>query len=174
MEIEDVRSPSKGGLDARANITPLPQIHGGENTEAILTLQSLTHQNICQKIHFFFGTEMFIKPFNKISLKKFAISFCLWDIFCIAFDTLGIFGNFLLTTMLILDTKQIMQITFWKYRTFQAVSLIVFFIHTTFHSPFLSLCRRDTNSFRPRSGKDALYTFTGGVWEVIAGAVLVK
>ena len=34
-------------------------------------------------------------------------------------------GHFLLT-VLILDTKQIMQITFGKYRTFQAVSLIVF------------------------------------------------
>lgn len=38
MELDDECSPSKRGLDARANVMPPTQIHGGENTEAILTL----------------------------------------------------------------------------------------------------------------------------------------
>lgn len=38
MELDDECSPSKQGLDARAYVMPPTQIHGGENTEAILTL----------------------------------------------------------------------------------------------------------------------------------------
>lgn len=57
--------------------------------------------------------------------------------FCITFDTLGIFGNFLFTTMLIEIQKLIFLIRFWKYRTFPAVFSIR-----------KSRIKYDTNDFR--------------------------
>lgn len=108
------------------------------------------------------------KLITKSTNKKKIHIICLWDHFCITFDTLGVSCNFLLTTMLILDTKLIMPLTFWKL---QAVFFFFsFFFNIKLFTAFLFHFVIGTKNvsgalFRQRCTL---------LWEVIAGVVLAS
>lgn len=109
------------------------------------------------------------KLITKSTNKKKIHIICLWDHFCITFDTLGVSCNFLLTTMLILGTKQTMPITFWKHRTSGSFSLCLFFsikLFTAFLFHFVIGTKNVSGAlFRQRCTL---------LWEVIAGVVLAS
>lgn len=114
------------------------------------------------------------KLITKSTNKKKIHIICLWDHFCITFDTLGVSCNFLLTTMLILGTKQTMPITFWKHRTSGSFSLCLFFSIKLFTAFLFHFVVGTTTVSVLVKAKMHLTLLTVNMWEVIASAVLAS